>query len=348
MGLKFKDLIAHKKEISIPNLKGKILAVDAMNMLYQFLTTIRGPGGEALTDKNGAVTSHLIGLFFRAASLMEEGLKLVFVFDGTPPEIKKKTWQKRAEIKKEAALKLKEAEETGDLLQMKKFASRTSVLTKEMVEDAKKLIAALGLPIVQAPSEGEAQTAYMVKKGDAYASISQDYDNLIFGCSKLIRNLSIEGRRKKTGTLGYQIVKPELIVLEEVLRDLNITQEQLIMLAILIGTDYNPGGVNGIGPKKALKLLHEYNFDYEKMFSVAKWDENFPDLGWKEIYRTIKEIPVTDKYVLEWKKPKEQELFNILVHNHNFNEERVKNKLEKIKEKQEQTTQKGLAGFFGK
>src|SRR3989338_8920718 len=225
MGLQFKDLITTKKEISIENLKGKVLAVDAMNILYQFLTTIRGPGGEVLTDKNGVVTSHLLGLFFRTTSLMEEGLKLAFVFDGTPPEIKRRTWEKRTEMKKIASLKLKEAVEEGKLEEIKKYAARTSVLTKAMIEDAKNVIASLGLPIVQAPSEGEAQTAYMVKKGDAYASVSQDYDNLIFSCPRLIRNLSIAGKRKRAGKLAYETVHPELIVLQDVLQHLKISLE---------------------------------------------------------------------------------------------------------------------------
>src|SRR3989344_3125109 len=210
MGLQFKDLVI-KKEISIRDLHYKILAVDSMNMLYQFLTTIRGPGGAVFTDKQGRVTSHLIGLFNRTTALMEQGLKLGFVFDGKPPGIKQKTWEKRTAAKKEAALKFKGAEE-------------------------------------------EAQTAYMVKKGDAYASVSQDYDNLIFGCPLMVRNLSIEGRRKKAGTLAYQKVNPELISLPDVLKNLQLTLDQLIALAILVGTDYNPGGVKGIGPKTALKL----------------------------------------------------------------------------------------------
>src|SRR3989339_1537694 len=177
MGLQFKDLVV-KKEISIKELKGKVLAIDSMNLLYQFLTTIRSADGSPLTDSKGRITSHLIGLFSRTTSLMAEGLKLVFVFDGKAPEIKLKTWEKRTEVKKEAALKLKVAEEAGNLEEMKKFASRTAVLNREMIEEAKKVITALGLPIVQAPSEGEAQIAHMVKKGEAYASVSQDYDNL--------------------------------------------------------------------------------------------------------------------------------------------------------------------------
>src|SRR3989338_4426251 len=261
MGLQFKELVV-KKEISISELKGKVVAVDAMNMLYQFLTTIRGPDGSALTDKNGNVTSHLIGLFSRTTSLMESGLKLVFVFDGKAPELKQKT--------------------------------------REMREEAQKVIRALGLPIVQAPSEGEAQTAYMVKMGKAYASISQDYDNLIFGCPTLIRNLSIEGKRKKAGKLGFVVVKPEVILLKDVLEHLKLTQDQLITLAILVGTDYNPGGVKGIGPKTGLKLVRDET-NLPGLFDKVEWAKHFPELSWQEIYDTIKHIPVTDEYTLEWK-----------------------------------------------
>ena len=114
MGLNFKDLVI-KKEISISDLHGKVLAIDSMNLLYQFLTTIRSPDGTPLTDKKGHVTSHLIGLFSRTATLMEQGLKLVFVFDGKAPEIKQKTWEKRTQVKKEAFLKMKEAEEQDNL-----------------------------------------------------------------------------------------------------------------------------------------------------------------------------------------------------------------------------------------
>ena len=345
MGLKFKNIVV-KKEISLNELKGKILAVDSMNLLYQFLTTIRGPDGTVLTDSKGRVTSHLIGLFSRTTSLMEAGLKLVFVFDGKAPEIKKKTWEKRTALKQEAASKLREAEIIGDFKEMKKLAARTAILTKEMVVDAKNLIRSLGLPIVQAPSEGEAQTAYMVKIGDAYASVSQDYDNLIFGCTTLIRNLSIEGRRKRTGKLGFQKIKPEVIYLEDVLGDLNISRDQLIIAAILSGTDYNPSGIRGIGPKKSLKLLKEYGNDFEKIFEKVNWTEHFPELTWQKIFDTIKEIPVTDDYNLKWEKINEEGLRELLINGHGFSEERVINKLNKLKNQQNQLSQKGLTSFF--
>ena len=345
MGLQFKDLIV-KEEINSKDLKDKILAVDTMNLLYQFLTTIRSMDGSALTDSKGRVTSHLIGLFSRTTSLMEQGLKLVFVFDGKAPAIKKKTWEKRTAIKQEAAKLFKKAEEDGDQAEMRKFASRTVILDKEMIADAKNVITALGLPIVQAPSEGEAQTAYMAKKGDCYASVSQDYDNLIFGCPTLVRNLSIEGKRKKAGKFAYQKVKPEMIKLDDVLKKLELNLDQLIVLAILVGTDYNPGGVKGIGPKTGLKLMKEHGDNFDKIFEEVKWKESYPDLEWKEVYDTIKDIPVTDDYKLEWKKIDEEALIHLLVEEHGFSLDRVKSKLEKLNGVKDKLTQKGLNSFF--
>ena len=345
MGLQFKDLVV-RKEVAIRDLKGKVLAVDAMNMLYQFLTTIRGVDGSALTDSKGRVTSHLIGLFNRTASLMEEGLKLVFVFDGKAPDLKLKTWEKRTKVKKEASLKLKEAEEAGDIEGMRKFASRTVRLDKDMIADAKRIITLLGLPIVQAPSEGEAQTAYMVKRGDAYASISQDYDNLIFSCPRLIRNLSIAGKRKKAGKFAYTTVKPEEILLKDVLDKLKIDLDQLIVLAILVGTDYNPGGVKGIGPKTAIKLVKEHANNFDLLFKEVKWKEHSPDLEWKEVFNTIKEMKVTDDYKLEWENFDDEKLIKLLVDGHDFSLERVKSKLDKIRDRKEELSQKGLGSFF--
>ncbi|MBI2151437.1 flap endonuclease-1 [Candidatus Woesearchaeota archaeon] len=343
MGLQFRDLVV-KKEISIKDLKGKVLAIDGQNMLYQFLTTIRGMDGSPLTDSKGRVTSHLIGLFNRTTALMEEGLKLVFVFDGKAPEIKQKTWEKRAAIKAEATLKFNEAEEEGKTEEMRKFASRTAVLTKDMLAEAKKVITALGLPIVQAPSEGEAQATYLVKKGEAYAAISQDYDTLIFGCPLLVRNLSISGKRKKTGKAVMETVKPEILILKDVLQNLGLNLEQLIVLAILVGTDYNPGGIKGIGPKTALKIVKE--LPTEEIFKKVEWEKHWPDLDWKIVFKTISEMPVSDDYELKWKKIDEKELWHLLVEEHDFSAERVKMKLDKLGQEAEVWKQGSLNKFF--
>lgn len=345
MGLNFKDIVV-KKEISIKDLANKTLVIDSMNLLYQFLTTIRARDGAPFTDSHGNTTSHLIGLFNRTTRLMEHNIKLIFVFDGKPPEMKQRTKELRAEIKKQAALKLKEAEKLGDLEEMYKFASRTAALTPEMVSEAKKLILALGCPVIQAPSEGEAQCAHVVKKGDADAAVSQDYDSLIFGCPLLVRNLSIEGRRKKAGRLAFQTIKPETLSLSDNLNALGLDIDQLIVLAILVGTDYNPGGIKGIGPKTALKLVKEFPGDFDALFQKAGWSDSFPELDWKEIFYTFKKIPVTGDYVLEWKPIDEKKVAEFLVKEHDFSEERVKTRLKKLVREKEKSAQKGLGSFF--
>lgn len=342
MGLKIKSLVP-RKEISLDDLKDKILAVDSMNILYQFLTTIRQRDGTPLKDGHRHITSHLNGLFYRTTKLMSKGLKLAFVFDGQPPEIKLKTLQARTVRKKEAKEKYLEAKEKGLEKEMKKYASRKATLTTKMVEESKNLLQTLGLPIIQAPSEGEAQAAYLVKQGDAFASISQDFDNLIFGAEKMVRNLSIAGKRKRAGKAGYKTIKPEIISLSETLNHLGIDHEQLIILSILIGTDYNPKGIPGIGPKTALKLVKE-NKDFDMIFKKVEWSKYF-DLDWKEIFYTIKKMPVKKEYQLKWQPIQKGKLLHFLIKEHDFSKKRVKSSLERLKKLEEQKKQTSLDKF---
>lgn len=343
MGVAFKDLII-AKEIDFNFLKNKIIVLDAYNILYQFLTTIRGMDGTLLADSKGNITSHLVGLFSRTTNLMQKGIKLIFVFDGKPPELKQKEREKRNALKLEAEKKYLEAKKREDKEEMKKYASRTSRLNKEMVEESKKLISLLGLPIVQAPSEGEAQAAYMVKENKGFAVGSQDFDSLIHGATKLIRNLSISGRRKKGKTIAYEIIKPDLIDLPENLNNLGIDQNQLIALAMIIGTDYNPGGIKGIGPKTALKLVKQHKSNFDSLFKEIKWNSYF-DFPWTEVYYLIKKIPTTDKYDLKWNNIDDEKLHKLLVDKHDFSEQRVKKTLEKIKKTTTEKQQKSLGDF---
>lgn len=345
MGLKIKDIIV-RKNINTKDLSGKILAVDSMNYLYQFLTTIRGPDGSPLTNSKGEVTSHLIGLFNRTTSLMAEGMKFVFVFDGKAPEIKRVTWEKREAAKKEASLRLDEAKDLGDIEGMKKYGGRTAKLTKEMIEDSKEVIRLLGLPIVQAPSEGEAQASALVASSQAYACISQDYDNLIFGCPRLIRNLSIAGRRKRMGKIGTVKVEAEELMLNDNLKELGLNRDELIVLAMLVGTDYNPAGVKGVGQKKALKLVKEAKGDFDKLFDSIEWTELYPELPWKELFSVIKDMPVASVESLEWNDVDVEGLVSCLVDKHGFSEDRVRAKLTSLEEAKKKKAQKGLGEWF--
>ncbi len=343
MGVAFKDLII-SKEIELDFLKSKTIVLDAYNILYQFLTTIRSRDGTLLMDSKGNITSHLVGLFARTANLMQRKIKLVFVFDGKPPELKQKTQEQRHNLKLEAEKKYLEAKKKKDIEEMKKYASRTSRLSKEMIEESKELISLLGLPIVQAPSEGEAQAAHMVKENKGFAVGSQDFDSLIHGATKLVRNLSISGRRKKSKAIGYETISPEIIDLADNLNNLGIDQNQLIALAMIIGTDYNPGGIKGIGPKNALKLVKQHKNDFDSLFEGIKWNDNF-DFPWTEVYYLIKKIPTTDDYKLEWNDIDAEKIKKLLVNEHDFSEERVNSALEKLKKTTTGKQQKSLGDF---
>ena len=334
--------IVPRKEITFDDLKGKIIAIDAFNALYQFLSSIRGYDGSPLKDNKGRITSHLQGLFSRTLNLMSKGLKLIYVFDGEPPELKWEEIHKRSEKKVEAKYKYNEAVDEENINDMYKYSKQFVKLTAEMAEDSKELIKAMGLPVIQAKSEAEGQTAYMCFNKDADYAASQDYDSLLFGSPKLIRNLTLNQKRKTSaGKIVYTFL--EEITLKEVLKELKINREQLIVLGILVGTDFNRGGVKGIGPKKALKLVRENKTEkeFEKMF------ENLNVIfEWKNIYEIFNNLPLEKEYKLEWKEIDENKILQILVKEHDFSEERIQNLINKYTEDNKEKNQKGLKEFF--
>lgn len=344
MGIAFKELIVGK-EIEIVDLKGKILAVDTSNILYQFLASIRARDGSLLQDSHGNVTSHLQGLLLRVTNLLSQGVKLCFVLDGRPPDLKREERERRREIKKEAEKKYKIAEKRRDLEGMRKYAARTITLTSELVEESVKLLNALGLPVIQSPSEAEAQAAFLVKNKDAYATASQDYDSLMHGTLKLVRNLSIAGRRKKAGTLGHSTVKPELVSLSETLNRMGVDQNQLIAVAMLIGTDYNVGGVKGIGPVNAIKLVKQHGSDFDGLFNEVRWN-NFFDVEWTEVYHLIKKMPVKKDYEIKWGSVDKETVIRLLCDKHDFSEERVSKAISKLIKGKEDQRQMGLDRFI--
>ncbi len=339
MGVDIGDII-ETKEITFGDLKGKIIAIDAYNALYQFLSIIRQPDGTPLRDRLGRVTSHLSGLLYRTSNYVAEGIKPVYVFDGRPPDLKMHTVEERIEIRERAKEVWEEMLKRGNVEEARIKAQQASFLTKEMVDEAKKLLDYMGVPWIQAPSEGEAQAAYMAKKGDAYASASQDFDSLLFGAPILVRNMAITGRRKLPRKKVYVEVKPVMINLQENLKKLEITREQLVDIGILVGTDYNRG-IKGIGPKTALKLIKKYgnlkNIMREKGFKIEHYEEI------REIFLNP---PVTDNYTLEWKNVDEEKLIKFLCEEHDFSEERVNTAMEKLRVFKKYREQRSLDSWF--
>lgn len=327
MGLNLKPLIS-SKPIKISDLNGKILAVDAFNVIYQFLATIRGPTGEPLTNSQGQPTSHLSGLFYRNISLMIDGVRLIYIFDGPANKLKEKEIERRRRIKLETTEKYNLALIEGRLEDAKKYSQGTSILTYKMIEDSKNILSLMGIPIIEAQSDGESTAAYLSKKDIVYACASQDYDSILFGAKRLIRNLTISGKRKIPNKNIYMDIEPELIEYEEVLEKNKITQEQLIDLGILIGTDFNINGFNGIGPKTALKLIQKY----EKLENIDKIKYELLDIPYNEIREIFLNSSATgiENTDIQFKKLNKEKVIDFLCNENNFSYERVSNSIEKL------------------
>jgi flap endonuclease-1 len=354
MGTKLGNIV-DATAISLVDLSGKKLAIDAFNTIYAFLSIIRQPDGTPLSDRQGRVTSHLSGLFYRNINLLENGINPVYVFDGEAPKLKAKEVQKRREIRQAAYVEWQTAKAEGRIEDALKAAKGSSRLTSPMIEESKKLLIALGIPVIQAPSEGEALAAQMARDGLVWASASQDNDSLLYNCPRMIRNLSLSGRRR--GGRSSKPITPELIDLDKNLRLLELTREKLIDVAILIGTDYNDN-VTGVGPKTALKLIKKHGSleDIESAFKSSKNPKDKEKLS--EIqgipYEEIREIflnpPKIEISAPEWSEPKSDELRKILCAEHDFSESRVQKSIERLTNALEElrgsTHQSSLSDFF--
>ena len=341
MGLNIREIIP-RKEIEISDLRDKIVFVDAYNMLYQFISTIRQPDGTPLMDNKKRVTSHLSGIFYRNVNLLSEGIKMIYVFDGEPPELKARTHKIRSESRELAREKYGEAKQEEDIEGMRRYSSLLIRVDSEMVKESKELLEAMGISVIQAPGEGEAEAAYLSRVKDSFGVVSQDYDSLLFGAKRLVRNLGLAKKRKIVS--GWQEVRPELIELDKVLNSLEINLDQLICLGILVGTDYNPKGVLGVGQKKALEIVKKYKQPVlifksveEQIMSLSEKDK----FEWQEIFELFHKPKVINTD-FRFGKADEKKIKHILVEKHDFSEERVEKQLEKLREVKEKKKQKAL------
>jgi flap endonuclease-1 len=318
MGVPLTPIIV-KQQLSLDELRGRTLAVDANGELYQFLALIRLRDGSPLMDSKGRITSHLSGLFYRTTRLIADyGLRLAFVFDGKPPVLKSAEISRRRAVRERYEAERLEAVRTGDLGRAYSKATMTSRLSREMVAEAGQLLTLMGMPVIQAPGEGEAQASYMALRERVWAVSSKDYDCLLFGTPRLQRFLTVSGKEFLPSTGAFRPIVPELIESEHLLRSLRIDREQLVDLAILVGTDFN-AGVHGIGPKKALKLVQEYGLI-----------ENMPAAIQDSVGSSLREVrsiflnhDVTDDFCVEWKAPDVDGILRYLCDEREFDRTRV-------------------------
>ena len=338
MGLDLKPLLIREKT-KLESFTNKIVAIDAYNAIYQFLAIIRGPEGLHLSDTQGHVTSHITGLFYRNINFLSLGIKPIYVFDGKPPSLKSAEIEHRKQIKKDATVKYERAMSEGKMDDARKYAQQTTSMKDGMVEDSKHLLDLFGIPYIQAPSEGEATAALLTTTGHADVAASQDFDSILFGARKLVRNFTNSGRRKLPNRNSYIEIEPEIIEYKKNLEVLGITREQLIDVGILIGTDFNPDGFERVGPKTAIKMIKEYG----KLEDVTQIQEQLEMIDYNAIRKIFLEPEVAKVDKIEFGEVKYDDIISYLSNERSFSSDRVNSSLNRLKkslEKKSQTLEK--------
>ncbi|QZX99371.1 flap endonuclease-1 [Halobaculum rubrum] len=272
--------IAHIEDVAFEDLSG-VVAVDAHNWLYRYLTTtVKFTSDHRYTTDEGEEVANLIGIVQGLPKFFDNDLTPVFVFDGGVTDLKDDEVAKRRAAREEAEERRKDAEERGDSVEAARLEARTQRLTDTIHGTSREVLRLLDVPVVEAPAEGEAQCAYMNRVGDADFSGSEDYDTMLFGGPRTLRQLTSKG-------------DPELMDLERTLADHDITQEQLVDVAMLCGTDFNEG-VRGIGPKTALTAVKEHG----DLFAVLDArDAEVPNA--ERVREFFHSPPVTDDYAFD-------------------------------------------------
>ncbi|BHF74533.1 Elongation of fatty acids protein 2 [Sparganum proliferum] len=306
--------------------------------MYQFLVAVRQEGNN-LTNDAGESTSHIMGMFYRTIRMIENGLKPVYVFEGKPPNLKAGELAKRTERREESQRELSKAEELGDVEAIDKFSRRLVKVTPQHNEDCKTLLRLMGVPVVQAPGEAEAQCSVLAKAGKVYAVGTEDMDALAFGAPVLLRHLTFSEARK----MPIQEFR-----LQTVLDSLNFSMDQFIDLCILLGCDYCDT-IRGVGPKKAVDLIQRLGSIEASLEAIDKAKYTVPE-GWiyKQAANLFLNPEVTDPELIElkWTDPDEEGLVEFMCAKNGFNEERVRNAVKKIVKARSGTTQGRIDNFF--
>lgn len=346
MGVAIGSLIEDcKKKIDLQDFKSKRFGFDAYNMLFQFVTTIRGIDGEPLKNENGEITSHYSGIFYRISNVLSSGIKPVFVYDGTSHELKAKTKQDRRDRREAAKEKLEKAIAEEDFENIGKLSRQAATIDGKIIEESKELLTAMGVPCFTAPGEAEAQISQMTLAGQVDYCVSQDFDCLLFGSPNLMKNIGVTGKKKVPFKKIYIDVYPYIIETECVLEKLNITREKLIWMSLLIGTDFNDK-VEGVGPKTALKLVQENN-SFESILAELKTKNKEINFDYKEVMDIflkpdVEKNPIYDKPIFD-----RQKIEHILIDKANFEEKRTRNYLEEFEKKRNEVDkQKTLSKWF--
>jgi len=312
--------LAAIESVSIDTLAGDVVAIDAHNWLYRYLTTVvRFTRDDAYTTPNGEEVANLIGICQGVPRFLENDVTPVFVFDGAVTELKDDEVAQRREERKKREEQLEEARESGDATEVARLKSQTQRLTETIQSTSRELLQRLDLPVIEAPAEGEAQCAHMASIGDVDAAGTEDYDALLFGSPITYRDLTSSG-------------DVERMDLQATLDRHDITYEQLVDAGILCGTDFNEG-VHGIGPKTAITAIKEHDDLYGVLDDRG---ETLPHAD--RIRQLFFDPPVTDEYDLDLTvEPDVEAARELVVDGWGVAEDEVDRGFERIREATQQT-----------
>ncbi len=259
----------------------------------------------------------------------------MYVFDGKPPSLKTAEIERRRQIKKDATVKYEKALAAGDMAEARKYAQQTTAMKDGMVEESKQLLEYFGIPYIDAPAEGEATAAHLTNTGQAYASASQDFDSILLGAKRLIRNFTNSGRRKIPNRNTYIEIEPEIIETSKTLESLGVTREQLVDIGILIGTDFNPDGFERVGPKTALKMIKQHS----RLEDIPQIQEQLQEIDYEQIREIFLKPEVADVKEIVFDKVNYEGMTQFLVKERSFSEDRIQSSLNRLKKAIEKKSQ---------
>lgn len=315
------------EEVDIEEIDDSVVAVDAYNWLYKYVTTtVRFTNDDEYTREDGVEVPNLHGGITGMKRFFNNDITPIFVFDGDYHEKKQVELTERRQARQSAKEDAEQARAEGNEIEAAKLESRSKSLSDEMIESTMDMLDALDLPYVVAPQSGESQAAYMVQESDTYDYVvSDDYDSLLFGSPVTVRNFTSSSRPF------------ERLRLDSTLDELELTLEQLIDVGLLCGTDYNEG-VSGYGPKSSVSAIREQG-SLKSMIESGEIDME------KEMYESIHEIftspEVTDDFPqdVESPLPDFDEARKVLIEKWELPESHVESTLDDI---EAHVTQPGL------
>lgn len=240
LGVKLRDLFPQH---AVPDgwYEGKRIAVDANNVAFRYLASMRSRDGDFLRNPDGRPIGHLVGFVNLIRHLRERGAEPTMVWDGDVHPRKRATVEERITKRVEAALNAEEALAAGDHAAHHRYLRATTYIDAPMIRDATRLLDCLGVAVVRAPHDAERYAAALCHDGHANVVATEDFDALVAGAPAVLR---------KAGS-----PEPFLHRLDD-LTSHGLSPQQLRWVAILCGNDWHDG-VPGFGAKTAVKAIQD-------------------------------------------------------------------------------------------